>query len=151
MSATTTPTVAPSLPLLGASREVVIPRDGDRDLGFKGWRLSQVKDCQQVQSGFDRCTEVSVYLTEAKKLVTHVRRWNERGGKVEREEHVVGVHGVGRDKMGRLYTLPDAVTQAIEWLKKDNGNQLGTLSKRAWLEACRLCSELKGQETERID
>lgn len=140
----------------GLPSDLVIPRDGDRDLSFRGWRLSQVKDCLKVSiSGgqpLDRCTEVSVFLTEGKKLVTHVRRWTERAGEAEREEHKVGVHGNGRDpKTGRVYTFADAVAQAVDWLKKDNAGQLGSLSKRAWLEACGACPDLKGEDVERIE
>ena len=154
MSASTPPSI-PTAHILGGAREQVIPREGDRDLAFKGWRLSQVKDCQKTGGGayiVDRCTEVSIYLTEGKTIVTHVRRWNERAGKPEDMEHLVGVHSPNdRDDEGMLLDFPGAAESAVQWLKKDNGGRLGALSKRAWTDACSLCPELKDQEAERVD
>ncbi len=136
---------------LGAAYEHVIPRDGDRDLAFKGWRLSQVKDCQEYTTGLKQCTEVSIYMTEGEAIVTHVRQWRERQAKTEDEKHRVAVHSPqARDPGGFLLGRDGAVDEAVEWLKKDNDGELGTLSKKAWIEACRMCPPLKGHDVERV-
>jgi len=144
-----------------ADDQFVIPRDGDRDLAFKGRRLSAVRDCgdsfRVVRDGGvaeeRRCTEVAIYLTAGNALVTHVRRWDEsEGGTPENEEHAVAVHSPNdRDREGYLLNLPGAVEAAIKWLKKDNGGKLGTLSKQAWVAACRSCPELKVSEVETVE
>ncbi len=149
MSAATTPTS--TIHPLGDAHEYRIPRDGDRDLTFQGWRLSQAKDCKDY-STFRSCTEVSIYLTHGKALVTHVRRWNEDGDVSKDEKHAVAVHSPNdRDPDGYLLNFAGAADAAVEWLKEDNGGRFGTLGKRAWVDACQEYPDLKGKETERID
>jgi hypothetical protein len=137
-----TPAPKPLTQVLGKPQEFVVARDGDRDVAFTGWRLSREKDC--VDGYVTQCTEVSVFVTESEfasspfnRIVTHVRRWKEKEqGEVTSEVNKVGIH--------------DGVYDAVEWLKEDNKGTLGTISKKAWVEACRVCPALSEDEVERI-
>ena len=68
--ASTTP-VTPTR-LFGEPKEYVIPRKGDRNLAFKGWRIGT-----DFSSTDDSGVEVCIYLTEGENLITDVRRWSE--------------------------------------------------------------------------
>ena len=100
--------------LLGAPREVRIPRNGDRDLSFTGWCLGHAagrKSTAPETSGMD----VDIYLTVGKRLVAHVCQWSLREGAGLAEDH-------------RVAAL-ESPSQAIDWLKQDNAGRLGYLSK----------------------
>ena len=74
--------------LLGAPREVRIPRNGDRDLSFTGWCLGHAagrKSTAPETSGMD----VDIYLTVGKRLVAHVCQWSLREGAGLAEDHRV--------------------------------------------------------------
>src|SRR5256885_14883860 len=65
--------------LLGAPREVRIPRSGDRDLSFTGWCLGHAagrRGAAPPTSGVD----VAIYLTVGKRLVAHVCQGSLREG-----------------------------------------------------------------------
>ena len=126
--ASTTP-VTPTR-LFGEPKEYVVPRKGDRDLAFKGWRIgnAEEKNAYSEESG----VEVSVYLTEGNALITDVRRWSE-----DYEEHSAGVHCSADD--------------AVQWLKNDDKGRLGTVSKSAWVAACEFLPDMKGKDVERVD
>src|ERR1043166_6499919 len=65
--------------LLGAPREVRIPRNGDRDLSFEGWRLGHAagrKSTAPQTSGID----VDIYLTAGGRLAPQGCQWPLRGG-----------------------------------------------------------------------
>ena len=133
-------------PPSSAVQSFVIARAGDRDLAFKGRRLSAVSRCVDTApwprrggpASVRSCTEIVIYRTEGKKIVTHIRRWREaEDGTVVEDEHIVGTH--------------DSPEAALFWLKRDNGKRLGGLSKQAWVDACRADPALGPSEVETID
>jgi len=122
--------------LLGAPQEVRIPRNGDRDLWFKGWCLGHAegrKGGATATSGVD----VDIYLTVGKRLVAHVCQWSLREGAGLAEDH-------------RVAAL-ESPSQAISWLKQDNAGRLGYLAKRAWVQACATWPGLRSEAVERVE
>ena len=122
--------------LLGAPREVRIPRSGDRDLSFTGWCLGHAagrKSTAPETSGMD----VDIYLTVGKRLVAHVCQWSLREGAGLAEDHRVAA--------------VESPSQAIDWLKQDNAGRLGYLSKRAWVQACATWPGLRSEAEERVE
>lgn len=123
--------------LLGAPREVRIPRNGDRDLSFTGWCLGHAagrKGSAPETSG----TDVDIYLTVGKRLVAHVCQWSLREG------------GGGLDENHRVAAL-ESPSDTIAWLKQDNAGRLGYLSKRAWVQACATWPGLRSEAVERVE
>src|SRR5256885_4443161 len=57
--------------LLGAPREVRIPRNGDRDLWFEGWCLGHAEG-RKGHAASTSGVDVDIYLTVGKRLVAHV-------------------------------------------------------------------------------
>ncbi len=121
---------------LGEPHEFVIPRENDRDLKFSGWLIANEQDGQE-SSGVTFKTAVSIFATKGGRIVTAVRRWREKEGKLVSEKHTAGVH-----------VLPYEV---IHWLKSDNQLVLGALSKRAWVAACHAYPKLKDEEFEQVE
>jgi hypothetical protein len=123
-------------PLLGVPREFRIPRNGDRDLWFKGWSLGHAegrKNAAVSASGVD----VDIYLPVGKRLVAHVCQWSLREGAGLAEDH-------------RVAAL-ESPAQAISWLKQDNAGRLGYLAKRAWVQACASWPGLESEAVERVE
>ena len=123
--------------LLGAPREVRIPRNGDRDLSFTGWCLGHAagrKSSAPETSG----TDVDIYLTVGKRLVAHVCQWSLREG------------GGGLSENHRVAAL-ESPSDTIAWLKQDNAGRLGYLSKRAWVQACATWPGLRSEAVERVE
>src|SRR5207249_845874 len=56
---------------------IKVRRDGDRDLAFQGWLLGEGEhgDALGDSTNFARGTEVRIYLTIGRKIVTTVRQW----------------------------------------------------------------------------
>src|SRR3989440_10050150 len=106
--------------LLGAPREVRIPRNGDRDLWFEGWCLGHAEG-RKGHAASTSGVDVDIYLTVGKRLVAHVCQWSLREGAGLAEDH-------------RVAAL-ESPSQAIDWLKQDNAGRLGYLSKRARVQA----------------
>lgn len=115
---------------LGEPVDVRLAREGDLDLAFRGWHLSQ-----EEHGGEQRGGRLSVYLTAAGLLVTSSCRWGLRGraGTVCR----AGVHAD-----------PAA---AVEWFRADAGGKLGPTSKELWEAACERLPALREWQTETID
>ena|SRR5207248_679571 len=92
--------------LLGAPREVRIPRNGDRDLWFKGWCLGHAegrKGPAAATSGVD----VDIYLTVGKRLVAHVCQWSLRDGAGLAEDHrVAALESPSQTSLGSSRTMP---------------------------------------------
>src|SRR2546423_13675604 len=107
--------------LLGAPREVRIPRNGDRDLWFEGWCLGHAEGRKGVPASTTG-VDVDIYLTVGKRLVAHVCQWSLREGAGLAEDH-------------RVAAL-ESPSQAISWLKQDNAGRLGYLPKPARGQAC---------------
>jgi hypothetical protein len=78
--------------LLGEPEGYTIPRQGDRDLAFTGWRIGHAASEPKRFYNFrpETWTEVSVYLTKGKNLVTHVVRWAKPKDKEAEADHSVG-------------------------------------------------------------
>src|SRR5256885_3436248 len=73
--------------LLGAPREVRIPRNGDRDLWFEGWCLGHAEG-RKGHAASTSGVDVDIYLTVGKRLVAHVCQWSLReGAGLRSEEH----------------------------------------------------------------
>ena len=82
----------------------IVTRDGDRDLAFEGWLLSEGIRKPDILDNMSRGTSVRIYLTTGRRLVTAVRQWTQdQGGKVTREVNRAAVH-----------TEPEA---ALSWLR----------------------------------
>lgn len=126
---------------LGRAQKHVIPGKADRDLGFSGWCLSRVTNYLQY-STFTQGTEVSVYVTEGERIVTQVRRWEERAGGRHDEESRVAVHD------GEVTV---ASSRAVAWLADETDNRLNAISEKAWADACRRCPHLKGEHVKQGD
>jgi hypothetical protein len=136
MSPSKTPAVSASAAHLGNPHQFVISRTNDRDLKFEGWKLSREEeslDAGQLVSH----TEVTIYVTKAGAIVTSVRRWRENAdAKVLSDKVTTGVHHSALD--------------ALQWLKHDNNLVLGSVSKKAWVAACRAYPDLKDEEFEQV-
>src|SRR2546430_9246494 len=122
--------------LLGAPREVRIPRNGDRDLWFEGWCLGHAEGGKGVATSTSG-VDVDIYLTVGKRLVAHVCQWSLREGAGLAEDH-------------RVAAL-ESPSQAISWLKQDNAGRLGYLAKRAWVQACASWPGFRSEAVERVE
>jgi hypothetical protein len=120
--------------ILGPPKEFTLPRDNDLDVTFSGWLL-ECADQHLVQDKHG--VTVCIYFTEGRSIVTHRIRWGVSRG--ERVEH----HRVGSFEGSKW-------KEAVEWLKGDNSNRLGVVSKEAWVRACQKLPELAGHATERV-
>jgi len=121
--------------------EIRVKRDGDRDLAFSGWILgigTQLASEYQRQGNLSssRGTQVVIYLTRGRQIVTSVKQWEKQSERT-RDTH-----------RGAAHKTPKA---ALEWLRKDAGGELGRASKSAWEEACATWPELEAEDVERID
>ena len=140
MPTTSSSAISPAQ-LFGEPKEYLVQRKNDRDLAFNGWRIGHAQESGEY-TGYTAGVEVSVFLTKGKTLVTHVRRWEQGPGKKRPDDrHTVGVHRVGFDQSG----------DAVQWLKDDDRGRLGSVSKNAWVDACRSWPELKSKQVERVD
>lgn len=111
-------------------------RDGDRDLAFSGWLLGKAEHGSggTGPKEWTRGTEVWVYLTTGRRIVTAVRQW--KRGQEDHNSYRAAAHETPGD--------------ALLWLKNDAGGELGFSSKNAWEEACRAWQGLEGEDVERV-
>jgi hypothetical protein len=108
-----------------------LPRDGNRDLTFRGWRLGD----ETVEVGTGRRVHATVYLTTGGRLVchrVHLTQWQEE------EDHAAAA-------------ICDSPEAAYQWWLDDNRGQLGRAAYTAWEEACQQVEALSVYETEDID
>ena len=115
--------------LLGPPTDLMVRRDGDRDLTFEGWVIGDGKQTTNAR----RTIHVVIYATVSGKFVTEVRRSHGGTG----VQYAAAVHG--------------RADYALAWLKADNDGQLGTASKDSWEQACQAFPPLQEFLTERID
>ena len=104
----------------GAPREFKLPREGDRPVKFRGWRLGEGNHGTGGNSGYEsdhtRGTRVRVYLTTGGNLVIGVYRWSRWQGE--------GATGSA--------AVCGSAEAALAWLREDCGGELGAASLEAW-------------------
>jgi len=110
----------------GKPKTFRLDRDGDRDLTFTGWEIGK------GERNAHSITLVKIYLTKGQNLVTQVQT-------LARQDKSLISQTVGNHN-----TAPEA----LDWLKEDNGDSLGSASKTAWEEACRAWPPIAEYETE---
>jgi len=114
-------------------QEYTLERDENRPLRFQGILVGYTDvDIEEAPRG----TQVQVFITGSKKIVTAVYQWQRKEG-LERERHKAQVH-----------ETPEA---ALEFLVEDGGGKLGRSSREAWDMACNVEPTLKGHDVEVID
>ena len=118
----------------------VVPRDGDLDLEFHGWRLGVAEHVSS--SGYE--TTVSIYLTNTGRLIASVIR-SHPSERDDTDYDAVVVTIVTEDE--QVTAGPE---QILRWLKEDTNGKLGPVSKEAWTAACTYWAPLKAFATERV-
>jgi len=113
-------------------REYTVERDDNLPLRFTG----RLVGWNEVDPSVPRGTRVTIFVTRSTRIVTAVHQW-QRGEKSERSRHDAGVH--------------DRPDEALAWLIRDGGNQLGRSSREAWEMACQVWPAFKGHDVEVID
>lgn len=105
-----------------------VTRDGDLDLTFTGRKVGEGSHGHpgDYPHDWNRGTNVTLYLTESRRIVTAVRQWSKWQG--ERDSYRAAVH--------------DTADAALSWLVEDAGGDLGPASKEAWLAAAETEPEL---------
>lgn len=115
-----------------ALREFQVKRDDHLPLQFTGY----IVGWNEVERTVPRGTQVCIFATRGGKIITSVHQWQKDETR-QRERHAAAVH-----------TSPD---DALAWLIRDGGNQLGRASREAWELACQVWPALQGREVELVD
>lgn len=126
---------SPAAFLNGDPQPQRLARDGERDLSFSGWRLTE--QCTERETDgtvLDRRVCVSIFVTVGGQYV----------GRVYRE------YGSTRSEINDVCVSRDP-NQIYAFLKRNNGGSFGGLSRKAWEEACEKYAPLAEHATERID
>ena len=112
-----------------------IKRDGNLDIVFDGEEIGSGSygTGGEYRSDWNRGTDVSIYLTRSKQIVTDVTQWSRWQG--EDSLHRAAVHSTAAD--------------ALQWLVDDCGGSLGPASKEAWERACKH-EALAGADVEEV-
>lgn len=114
-----------------------IPRDGDRDLSFRGLLVGSGRHGSGGNSGFcgdwTRGVDAEIYVTAGGKIVLHRHYWSKWQGEGDRHEA----------------TVCTTAGAALDWLCDDDG-QLRVAEKEAWRTACHNVAELAGEDYEVI-
>jgi len=110
--------------------EIIVRRDGDRDLEFRGVLLGS----GAMKNGTWRGTNVDIYRTASGRYVMAVRAWTQWQG--EHDSHRAAVC--------------DTPEEVLAWLRQDAGGALGPASKGALEEAAGADPGLAAVLTERI-
>lgn len=116
----------------GQLGEFTVERDNNRPLRFQG----QLIGFNDADPEAPRGTSVAIFATRRGKIVTSVHQW-QRDTKRERERHDAAAH--------------DRAEDALEWLVRDGGGQLGRASREAWERACTSYAPLQGHDVEVVE
>ena len=146
-------------------QDYVLKRDGDRDLGFKGWRIGYAEESSSWSASETRGVKVSIFATTKQNLVLQACRWSEVEGDVDLNDEDPLADWVERkedcsigffdpeDKGGwgeKDEWIPGGIEHALDWLRKDARGKLGPTSKAAWVQACANWVTLKDQGVETV-
>jgi hypothetical protein len=116
---------------LGPPAPRYLERKGDRDLHAVAWSIG----LGRIEAG-QRRTEVEIFLTANGTVITVRRSWT---GSADENYH---------ESTGDAHVTVDA---AYRWLLVDGKGKLGSVSKMAWVQACRNVPLMAALEFERID